>query len=83
MTTFVGKSERRHDRKGEFRDQRVFVTLDEYEYLLIKIAARMCKMNITDFIREGVIDKALVAVDTGRKIKVAKKKGVPLYGHKI
>lgn len=49
------------------------------EEILIKAAARMSGATVSEFMREAVIDRAMIAVDTYCKHKVAVAKGVSLY----
>lgn len=83
MGSKVGRSARRDHLGRTFRDQRVIAHADYYEYLLISIAARMLGENITDFVRDAAVNMAMVAIDTGRKLELAKAKGLKLYGQDI
>lgn len=80
MGSKVGKCPKREHRTRTYRDQRVIAFADVYEYALISLAARMTGQNITDFVREASIAVAMVALDTGRKHRLAVEKGVELYG---
>lgn len=74
------RAPRRHDRPGGYRDQQIEVRFDVHELLLVRLAAELAGVSLREFAREAVVNMAMVAVDAGRKWRLARDKGLPLYG---